>query len=73
MAKRIEVKYYVIIDRKRERIWKTPYATRREAETELSAQTKMLPAGQTANHWKIEEMTTWRDTDMPRADGFDGF
>lgn len=55
--------YYIIVNHKRNAIWKGLYASRDEAQAELDAQLKKLPKGQHGRNWKVEERVGWRKPD----------
>ncbi len=53
-----EQPYWIIVNRKKGKIWKMPYQSREAAEIELAEQMRSLPPGQTGANWKIEKQTS---------------
>ena len=56
---------FIIINRKRPRVWKEPFATRAEAESELTYQISMLPP-ETDHGWVIEERISSKEAERRR-------
>lgn len=64
----IEKSHWIIKSIKKNAIWKQPYLSKRDAETELQYQKSILKQGQSIGDWKIEERHH-----LAKSDGMEDF
>lgn len=59
----VQKPFWVITNIKRNSIWKGPFVSKDEAESELKLQTSLLHTNMTAKNWIIEERSFWGEED----------